>query len=432
MVKAVQHIVFAIGFLCLLQHAVADNSAIAKQIEIKNSLLDDAQKEVVKLSKQIDDKEKENKLLEMDVKRFSQEVRRLGLDTNPNEATKRQLNTAQFEVKRAEFNLDKNAKTLKKLFAAREKSREQKRIYAVQIENLNDQLSNNKKDDKKIAANLQQQEAAAIAQERAALQAKLGVSTAATPVSTPAIAKPALPSAADKAKQEQAALAAKKAEQERLRLANIEKQKQLAAEKTKQEQADKERAALAAKKAEESALQAAALAEKTRLEKLAQEKLQAQAQAQAQAQEDKTPSTSLNQVIAQDGKATLPLTPQQQAQKKFIQKSATLPPAESALTLAMARSLDAASETPLLGNTPNLNVANPIGSNPKNVGQMKYLGNNQYMLELRVEKGKQQFILGDYRFVKNIPEHFDGIRCLVLVDARNKKNPTFQLVVSGG
>ena len=117
--------------------------------------------------------------------------------------------------------------------------------------------------------------------------------------------------------------------------------------------------------------------------------------------------------------------------KPAIKTQADLLPAEAVLTLALTRALDASSSQPTLGKQPGLAVANPVGSSPQNLGRMKYLGNNQYMLEMRIKKGKQQFMLGKHHFVRNIPEQFDGSRCLLLVDARNKTSPTLHLVAAG-
>ncbi len=127
-------------------------------------------------------------------------------------------------------------------------------------------------------------------------------------------------------------------------------------------------------------------------------------------------------------------TIQNKVREKFISTSDKLPPAESALTLAMARALDSsASLNPLYtGESLKLKIANPTGSTPKTIGSMKHLGNNQYMLEMRINQGKQTFMIGKHEFFKNIPEHFDGIRCLILIDARNDKKPVFQMVVAGG
>ena len=123
---------------------------------------------------------------------------------------------------------------------------------------------------------------------------------------------------------------------------------------------------------------------------------------------------------------------QQQVRRQLIGSINRLPPAQSALTMAMAIALESSGTQAVLGHNPDLHLANPIDREPMPLGKMQHLGNNQYLLEVRLRQGLQKFVIGDYSFTRRIPEHFDNIRCLLLLDLRNKEKPVFQLVVAGG
>ncbi|NRB37966.1 MAG: hypothetical protein HRU20_05790 [Pseudomonadales bacterium] len=109
------------------------------------------------------------------------------------------------------------------------------------------------------------------------------------------------------------------------------------------------------------------------------------------------------------------------------QKLAGLSQADAALMRAQYIAKNNPTKTPALGNSPSIKVVNPIGSKPKSVGKMEHLGNHQYAATITVKKGRQQYIIGDFTFTKSIPKHFNGLRCLVLVDARNNQ-VNFQLI----
>ena len=240
---------------------------------------------------------------------------------------------------------------------------------------------------------------------------------------------------------------------EKTRLAKIEKQKLLAAkeaekkrlaEQKKQKKITKQRA-LEAKKAEKSRLAAEKKQKALDTKKAEEDRLagiekynelkEEQNKKKRQDEIDKKKAEEAQRKKDQQAAGiSNPNSIQNKVREKFISSSNRLPPAESALTLAMARALDSsASLNPLYtGEMLKLKIANPTGSTPKTIGLMKHLGNNQYMLEMRINQGKQTFMIGKHAFFKNIPEHFDGIRCLILIDARNDKKPIFQMVVAGG
>lgn len=116
------------------------------------------------------------------------------------------------------------------------------------------------------------------------------------------------------------------------------------------------------------------------------------------------------------------------AQAKLIDEARTLRPAAAALNYAEARALEPMSEAPVFGDQIELSTSLPPGSKPQGMGLMRHIGNNQYKLEIPVQKGKQEFVVGKHRFFKMVPKQFHNSLCLILIDARNKAQPGFQLL----
>ncbi len=113
---------------------------------------------------------------------------------------------------------------------------------------------------------------------------------------------------------------------------------------------------------------------------------------------------------------------------KLIDEARNMRPAAAALNHAKARALEPMTEPPLFGDQVDLATSLPPRSKPKSLGIMRHLGNNQYMLQIPVQKGKQEFVVGDYRFFKMVPKQFHQSLCMILLDFRNKENPGFQLL----
>lgn len=227
------------------------------------------------------------------------------------------------------------------------------------------------------------------------------------------------------------------------KLAELEKQQQQraaaarAAEQQAQQQKQAEQQRLAAEQAAREQAQQAAR-QQQQAQAAGRAKAEAEAQAQAQTQASPAPVSEPATAPAAAAPATAAGNSpagdsvQQQVRRRLIASTNSLPPAQSALTLAMAIALESPGSKVLLGHTPDVLLANPVGSTPRSIGQMQHLGNNQYLMEVYLQQGLQQFIIGDFSFTRNIPVHFNDIRCLLLLDARNPDKPVFQLVVAGG
>lgn len=178
----------------------------------------------------------------------------------------------------------------------------------------------------------------------------------------------------------------------------------------------------------------AAKAEKARKQALYREKKAAAKKRQQKALAEKKRK---QQQLAQAKQKKALQKKQQQQQNvstdadKIAQLTANLPPAEAALKRAEYFAKKPMQGAPTFGESPALMVINPIGSKPKKISNMQHLGNNQYTATIQVKKGRQQYQIGDVKFTKSIPKHFNGIRCLVVIDARQKQ-ANFQLIATKG
>jgi hypothetical protein len=385
------------------------NTTAAEQIKLLNA--------GTKISAAISEKEKEKKGLQNKIRQWNLTAKKLTIDAR--EGSKKantDLAQVQFEIKRAQFTITKIDESIEQLRKEQENNRKEKRVLKTRTDDLLAQLESIKKGN------------TAKSEQKPASQPP-----------APVVAQKPLPEATPKedktreeaekkriaAEEEKKRVAAAEAEKQRLaddaekqRIATEEEKKRIAAaEAEKQRLADEERKRMIREQQEEQAKLAAL--EKQKQEELYQQQQQKQQQAAAK---PATPPPAENPSI------------QDQVRRKFITNSSSLPPAESALTLAMARALDSSASQPVRfsGDNLTLQVANPAGAIPHPVGTMKHLGNNQYMIETRIQRGKQIFQIGNFQFHKNIPDHFDGIRCLILIDARNENNPVFEMVVAGG
>ena len=115
-------------------------------------------------------------------------------------------------------------------------------------------------------------------------------------------------------------------------------------------------------------------------------------------------------------------------QAKLINEARNMRPAAAALNHAKARALVPMDNAPLFGEQVELSTSLPPGKKPKSLGMMRHLGNNQYMLQIPVLKGKQNFVVGKYKFFKMIPKQFHKTLCMILIDFQNENQPSFQLL----
>lgn len=113
-------------------------------------------------------------------------------------------------------------------------------------------------------------------------------------------------------------------------------------------------------------------------------------------------------------------------QRALIEESYTLAPADAALNLAKAKALEPLLSPPLFGQKSPLGGFFPATSTTKYYGMMIHMGGNQYMLETYLRPGKQEFVIGNNRFLRIVPVQYDGVLSLVLLDAQDVTKPTLE------
>ena len=117
--------------------------------------------------------------------------------------------------------------------------------------------------------------------------------------------------------------------------------------------------------------------------------------------------------------------------QKLIRQQAAL--ASNSLTNTMLLNTQAIALVPITG-TPNLGLAPMLKQriNPrdkyKSVGYLKHLGNSQYILETKLESGKNSFRVEEFEYRKQVAGQDSGKQALLLIDARNVRNPEFTLI----
>lgn len=116
-------------------------------------------------------------------------------------------------------------------------------------------------------------------------------------------------------------------------------------------------------------------------------------------------------------------------QQLLIQESYRLDSAGAALNLAKARALEPIHEKPVLGETSVLLVEIGSGLPRKFIGVMQHIGGNQYLMEASLYPGKQDFVIGGYRFSKDIPEEYRDSPCLILLDVQDRQHPVLQFFI---
>jgi len=359
---------------CLLAHANSDLASI------KNDM-DKTQQSIQTLSTNIEQNEKQTKEIQLIIKRYQLELKSITSKKSLSEADNQALNKTQFEIKRAQFNLNKNQAERQSLQTALDAARNKKRALALQLEESNSPT-------KKTTAIVPVPKATTIA----ATPNKPAVKPPQKPVN--AVVKPTAPIVA-------------KPIQAPVKPATVKEQPKV----------------IVSPASAKPSTTAAPLISQAIVEKPV-------IAAPIIAANNETPTTTQTaKPVSENSISSVKSSSKTQTQ--YIESSNSLPPPESALTIAMARSLDAKQESALLGEEAILSIANPVGSRANAIGNLRHLGNNQYLLEARISKGRQELIVGQYHFIKIIPEHYDKVLCLFLLDARNSKKPDLQLIISG-
>ncbi len=196
--------------------------------------------------------------------------------------------------------------------------------------------------------------------------------------------------------------------QAQLKQAQLAKAKRVA-EKRAQQQREKLRKQRLAAEAKRKAEQQAQL----------QKQQQAEKQKQAAALAAKAANEKALKIAAEKAEQQRLNAEKQRQEAELARKMQSMNQRDAAMANAKYIAGQTQTTAPALGDAPRLRVANPVGSKPKNITQMQHLGNHQYMANITVRKGRQQFIVGQHSFKKSIPKHFHGLNCLILVDARD-------------
>ncbi len=104
----------------------------------------------------------------------------------------------------------------------------------------------------------------------------------------------------------------------------------------------------------------------------------------------------------------------------------------NALTV-MEKALQRARSFPavgVFGDEITLYVNVPGEDNPEKLGMLTHLGGNQYALVVPLKKGRQEFIVGNYHFFKQVPDPYHNLSCLIVVDLLKEEIPSFHIINS--
>ncbi len=136
------------GMLCLsiAVYATPEIDAKIKELSAQITATSAKQIQALKQGKQISidlkEKEKEKKSIEMSLKQWALKVRKLNmLSAEGDKQAESELNTVQFETKRAEFNLEKVKASIKQLQKDLNNVRKQKRILKSHVDTMHIELA---------------------------------------------------------------------------------------------------------------------------------------------------------------------------------------------------------------------------------------------------------------------------------------------------
>lgn len=103
-----------------------------------------------------------------------------------------------------------------------------------------------------------------------------------------------------------------------------------------------------------------------------------------------------------------------------------LPADLKAITSAKMKALMPHDEEPYFGYLPKLHLK-VDDQEPRVIGYLHYLGNNQYMHTIKLQQGFQDFIIGKWRYSQQILPKYDKKRGVILVDASVEEKPIFSI-----
>ena len=104
-----------------------------------------------------------------------------------------------------------------------------------------------------------------------------------------------------------------------------------------------------------------------------------------------------------------------------------IPESTKAVIKAKHRALENLEATPYLGDKPQIELRYLKQDETKQVVNLKHLGNNQYINTLTIASGFQQFHIGELKFTKRIDKVFHGKKAIIIIDAIDVNNPTFEV-----
>lgn len=84
----------------------------------------------------------------------------------------------------------------------------------------------------------------------------------------------------------------------------------------------------------------------------------------------------------------------------------------------------------VFGEEVALYVNAPGEDKPEKLGMLAHLGGNQYVLVVPLKKGRQEFIVGNYHFFKQVPDPYHNLACLIVVDLLKEEIPSFHIINS--
>ena len=116
-------------------------------------------------------------------------------------------------------------------------------------------------------------------------------------------------------------------------------------------------------------------------------------------------------------------------QQRLLAMNANLSPAEAAINTAKVIANKPMQGPPIFGQSPELKLSNPVKSSAKTIAVLQHLGNHQYMTNIRLKKGRQNFYVGDKTFFKFVASGFQGKNAVFLIDGRNAEQPLMQIFI---
>ncbi|MCK5882007.1 MAG: hypothetical protein KAG18_09030, partial [Sinobacterium sp.] len=113
----------------------------------------------------------------------------------------------------------------------------------------------------------------------------------------------------------------------------------------------------------------------------------------------------------------------------FLLLMENIPNSVKAVIRAKNRALNNISAEPYLGSSPKIELSFIEGQNKgkSEWAELNHLGNNQYMNTVSISSGFQQFHVAHLKFTKRIDAIYHGKKAIIIIDAIDKENPTFEI-----